>query len=211
MKKGFTLVELIVVVGIVALISSVTLINFPSFRGKLIVDREVGKIGVALRKAQQYSSGVRRFEETLSTNPDPINCKKGLYEAQYPAYGLSVSMSNPKKYYIYADPNCDRISANYSSGLYTDLVETNLLEQGISIQDICINIDSSSTCSSTNGGVPSSLDVWYVRPNPTLIITVDGAPDATIQSAKIIIKGEDGSKKSVTVRKTGQISVQNEP
>ena len=86
------------------------------------------------------------------------------------------------------------------------------MEKEKKIKDIFINIDGSSpVCSSTNDGIPSSLDVWYVRPSPTLTLTVDGLPDALIQSAKIVIKGEDGSKKSVTVRKTGQISVQNEP
>lgn len=195
--------ELIVVVGIVALISSVTLINFPSFRGKLTVDREVGKIGVALRKAQQYSSGVRRFDgETFTAASFPAACGK-LYSAQFPAYGLSVSVGSPKEYDIYADPDCDRVSASYTN----DLVESNILEQGVTIQDICIDIDAPSpTC-----GL-ASLDVWYVRPNPTLTLRINNdPPDATIQSAKIIIKGEDGSKKSVTVRKTGQISVQNEP
>ena len=209
---GFTLVELIVVVGIVALIASMALANFPSFKGRLSVDREASKIGLALRKAQQYSSGVRRFEETFITNPSPATCTKGLYEAQFPAYGLAVSMIAPKEYDIYADPDCDRKSASYPSPADpTDLVEAISLESGTSIFDICVNIDSQiPTCS--EDGV-ESLDVWYIRPSPTLSLTVNGERDVSqqYQSAKIVIKGADGSKKSIVIRKTGQISIQNEP
>lgn len=213
MKKGFTLVELMVVVAIIGLISSVTLTSFPSFRGRLTVDREASKIGLALRKAQQYSSGVRKFEETFNetTNLPPGTCAKGLYEAQFPAYGLSISTDYPKEYDIYADPNCDRISANYTNGSYTDLIESNLLEGGTSIQYICIDIDSTTPPPCSIGNGITQLDIWYVRPNPTLILSINETPDLLLQSAKIVIRGEDGSQKSIIVRKTGQISVQNEP
>ena len=85
------------------------------------------------------------------------------------------------------------------------------MESGTSIYDICINVDASSPiCASDGPWVIMSLDVWYIRPSPTLTLTVNGTPDPTLQSAKIIIKGSDGSKKSIIIRKTGQISVQNE-
>ncbi|MEK9175512.1 MAG: type II secretion system protein [Patescibacteria group bacterium] len=203
MKKGFTLVELIVVVGIIALIASLTLISFPSFRGRLSVDREVGKIALALRKAQQYSGAVKRFNgETFTDGSFPAACGK-LYFAQYPAYGLSISMDSPNEYNIYADPDCDKHSISYSG----DLVEAITLDPGINIQDICLDIDSAiPTCGITK------LDVWFVRPNPTLILRInEEEANELLQSAKIIIHSESGSQKSVIIRKTGQISVQNEP
>ncbi len=206
MRKGFTLIELIVVVGIVALIASIALANFPSFRGRLALDREAGKIALAFRTAQQYSSGVRRFEGQTFTEPLSVELQKcsGLYEAQFPAYSMTVSTqtdADRKSYSIYADPDCDRISESFPN----DLIETTALENNLRIDDICINIDSAApTC-----GV-AKLDVWYVRPNPTLLLTVNNVFDPNQQSAKIILKAEDGSKKSVVVRKTGQVSIQNE-
>src|SRR3989338_7906144 len=58
---GFTLVELVVVIGIMALISAVAIANFPSFRDSIAVNKESGKVAVALRNAQSFSLGVQQF------------------------------------------------------------------------------------------------------------------------------------------------------
>lgn len=197
MKKGFTLIEMVIMVGIVALIAALALANFPSFRGRLALDRESGKLSLALRKAQQYSSGVKRFNTDIT---DPGACG-ALDKAQYPAYSVTISTAAPKEYDIYADPDCDRISGTFAG----DLIESFIMEGGVSIKQICINIDAGGGCTEA-----SSLDVWYIRPSPSLQLTIDGVPSPTIQSAKIVLGVEDGSRKSVIVRKTGQVSVQNE-
>ena len=199
MKRGFTLIELVVVIGIIAMISTMALANFPSFRGRLSLDREAGKMALALRKAQQYSSGVRRFEGAISGSD--ITACGGSYAAQYPAYSVTVSTAAPIAYTIFADPDCDNISDTHAD----DLIEITQLENGVRILDICTNVDSPTpTC-----GL-SKLDIWYVRPNPTPFLTIDNVPNSDEQSAKMIVGLEDGSRKSIVVRKTGQISVQNE-
>lgn len=199
MKRGFTLIELVVVVGIIALISTMALANFPSFRGRLSLDREVGKLALTLRKAQQYSSGVKRFEGII-TATDIAACD-GSYAAQYPAYSVTVDVGAPTAYVVFADPDCDKISDTHED----DLIEMNQLENGVQVLDICINVDSPTpTC-----GL-ATLDIWYMRPNPTPLLTVDAMPSSDEQNAKIIVGLDDGSRKSIVIRKTGQISIQNE-
>ncbi len=201
MRRGFTLVEIIVVVGIVALIAAVALANFPAFRGRLALDRQAGTLALGLRTAQQFSTGVRRFEGyTFTTSDKPASCSE-LFEAQFPAYALSIDMADPNQYRIVADPDCDRISDTFPG----DTISENALENNVHIQELCTNIDNGTSCNDVG-----KLDVWFIRPSPTVLFTVDGTPDPSVSSAKIIMGLDDGSRRSVVIRTTGQISIQNE-
>ena len=236
MRRGFTLVELVMVVGITAMISAAVLANFPSFRSRIALDREAGKVALALRKAQQYSNGVRRFERANFVNdPVPQVCidkykREGLvdpaatlgatYEAQYPAYGLAVSTisdSRRHEYTIYADPNCDRLSANYPDPPAdpNDDIEKGNLENGVSIERICVDVEKIADCSQDAlTSIVTKLDIWYLRPGlasrDTIIITDGTFAESGINYARalILLQGPDGITKSVIVRNTGQISIQ---
>jgi prepilin-type N-terminal cleavage/methylation domain-containing protein len=213
-KTGFTLIELMIVVAIVAIVSSVVFSNMPLYKGTIALDREAGTMALTLRKAQQYSVAVRKFDDTITTIP--AGCNEDLYKVRFPAYGVHLNLGSPSTYTIYADPDCDGVSNSYpTAGSNGDLIETISLGNRITIDDICINIDPplTSECASLTGNFDQA-DIWYVRPGPQIVFTLykGGAvvpPPPT--SLEIVLKLPEGNRRSVIARTTGQVSVQHKP
>ncbi len=206
--KGFTLIELMIVVSIVAMISAVVLSNMPLYKGNILIDREAGNLTLALRKAQQYSIAVRKFDATISSIPGA--CNGNLYLSQFPAYGIVLDMAQPSKYFMYADPDCDKKSDTYTN----DLIETTTLENRVFVEDICINIDSIPPYTCSSGGTIGSAEIWSVRPGPTIEFRIYGTGGNSIspfpQSLKVFLRVSDGGRRSVTIRNSGQVSIQHE-
>lgn len=207
---GFTLVEMVIVVGIVSLLAATAIANFPRLRGTIALERESGRLALAIRKAQQFSSGVRRFDkETFTANPNPgPNGCEGIFDAQFPAFGVAIQEGSGN-YGLYADPDCNREPGSYpNTSNPIDLIETFSM-QNAHIEQICINADALG-CNAVG-----ELSVWHIRPGlkprPGIMFvpTPDTFLDAEKQSARIVIKSEDGLTRSVVVRTTGQVSVEN--
>ncbi len=197
-KGGFTLIEILVVVGIVALVAATILANLPNFKGMTALQQEEGNMSFAFRKAEQYAIAVRRFDTTFSS---PQGSCTQLYQSQFPAYGISFTIAQPTQYGLYADPNCTRGAA-----IPQNQIESYTLSNGIFIKDICVDIDNVSPSCNKSG-----IDVWYVRPGPAIFFNVTPLDGLTHQSAKIILSLPTGAKKSVVVRASGQVSFQDEP
>ena len=188
---GFTLVELVVVVGIAALISAVALANFPNFRDRIAINKESGKVAVALRNAQSFSFGVRQF------NPPPG--QQGVCEAfqsNFPSYGVSFTAS-AAEYYLFGDINCNALFEGAA-----EEVKEFLLEGGVRIAGICVNIyDALPTC-----GEPT-VDIVYARPFPQVKISSSGVGRA---SARLELQSRDGAiTRMVVILNTGQVSIEN--
>ncbi|PIQ70139.1 hypothetical protein COV89_02085, partial [Candidatus Shapirobacteria bacterium CG11_big_fil_rev_8_21_14_0_20_40_12] len=58
-KDGFTVLEMVVVLGIVTIISSVVLANYPAFNERLGVRRATEDVASSIRQVQAYGLGVK--------------------------------------------------------------------------------------------------------------------------------------------------------
>lgn len=185
--RGFTLIEVVVVIGVIAFIATITLISFPQFSERVGIEQEAGKLVLALRKAQSYALAVREFQPGSSL---------------FPAYGVNVSMNNPLQYIIFGDPNVTNRFENFLN----EAVETVAVEKRVSISRICGNSQSipQGSCAL------SSADIVYVRPAPTIVLTgVDSGISALYNDIKVILRSFDGSiEKNVIIWSTGQISIE---
>lgn len=202
-QKGFTLVELTITVGIVAFIAAITLANFPAFRSSAALNRAGGEISVALRRAQQFALGVQRFGVDITDINDVPLCTGGLFEAQFPAYGVNFR-EGESGYTLYADPDCDRQSDTFNE----DAIEATAFQGGVKVTDLCIFVDETQNCAGID-----QIDIWYVRPSPKLDITayIGGNIDTSSQSARIVFAAADGLReKSIIIRSTGQVTLQDE-
>lgn len=54
-EKGFTIVEMIVVVAIIVIISAIVLINYPNAKRQLLIQRATSKLSQDIRRAQSMS------------------------------------------------------------------------------------------------------------------------------------------------------------
>ncbi len=123
--RGFTLIELMVTVGIFATISSIILARNSTFDNEVLLNDLAYDVALSIREAQQYGINVRASE--------------GLFDRPYGIY----FQKNTTTYYEFADRDND--------GVYDapgELVKTFTLGRGAIVQTLC-NL-SASNCTLTD-------------------------------------------------------------
>ncbi len=176
---GFSLIELMVTIVIFVIISSVIIFNYPNFRDKMSLSREVANIVSDIRTAQVYSLGTKQHENF------GINEIKG--------YGVYFNTTSSKQYQIFLDlvSSDNRI---YNVGE----------EVGLAIQITTTNKISSLKCGSNSC---TEVNIFYSRPYVNAFISNnDGSYDYVeieVQSTLNV-----SLKKTIKVNKTtGHVEV----
>lgn len=178
-RDGFTLVELIVAVGVFLVISALILADFPDFFRRLELSRTAQAVALSFREAESAALAVREFGSGI-----------------FPAYGLHFENPPTKSYILFADLNSNRLY----DGTSEQADAFNITGPPL-ISRICVNTKSfpPGNCSI------SRLDVVYVRPNPDIFITADGI---AFNDAEIIIKLPTGEERKIIIWTTGQLSIE---
>lgn len=183
--RGFTLIELIVVVGILVVISSIILANYSKFGGQVLLRNLAYDIALSVREAQVYGISARSF-----------------LGAQFAAgHGVYVDLAEGNTFFfIYTDVDNNA----FFTSAATEWVETFSIGRGYTIDRLCIpSGPSSETCTATK------LDMLFKRPEPDAIIRAStGGSFNQYDRARIVVASPQGDKLSVLVETTGQISVQ---
>ena len=188
-SKGYSIVELIVVVAIFLIITSVVLINQNKFSSDINLNNAAYELSLAIRKAQVYGLSVRG-ESGLSNSFDS-------------AFGMSFDSDSTKSFIFFSDSVGD-------DGVYTEgsdsKISTFVLENGTYISGLCTYRGNSANCVEDL----EKIYITFKRPNPEAIIK-DNKSDNTegnnVRSrAEITISSALGHKtKKVIVTNTGQI------
>lgn len=186
LSKGFTLVELMVVLTIIVIISTVVITSQSSFNKTLILANTAYDIALSIRSAQTYGIGSRAVGTTVNAG-----------------HGIRFQ-SNPSSSFIFfadtsptapcSQPNCKSGDHTYTNGS-DSVVQTYTLGNGMTISKLCVD----STCNL------SSLDVVFERPNPNAFISADGYYSVNNAKACITVTSPQGGEKYVSVSKSGQI------
>jgi prepilin-type N-terminal cleavage/methylation domain-containing protein len=196
--RGFSLIELIVVAGIISVVSGMMLASNSRFGGAITLKNLAYDVAISIRQAQVYGISVARFGA-------------GTFSA---GYGIHFSRVDSTHYVLFAD-------AAVENGLYNvgglpgeqELVAETTIDLGYSVSDLCITDQTDTeTC-----GL-SELDIFFKRPEPDAYINANGAPlsfdsDGRVIStnlpiqARIVLSSPRGDTVSVVVEATGQIAV----
>lgn len=180
--RAFSLVELLVVVMIFTVISSVILANHSKFNSSVLLGSVAYDMALSLRQAQVYGLSTQQFA--------------GQFQL---GYGIHFAGTN--SYTLFADIDKDQ---RYNNTV-DSIVQTYTLGQGYSIQSFCgIRADGSHECSNGTSAI-GHLDVGFLRPNPDATITSENA--GVYSSAIITVQSGAGQTRTVTIQSTGQISV----
>lgn len=199
--SGFSLVELIVSLGVVAVILSLVLSNQSKYTDGTALTSLADGIGLQLSQAQIYGISVREFSP-------------GTSEFEI-AYGMEFNLtpSGSKSSFIYF---ADRGAGNhiYDSGWNCP---TDGGSECISKTEITRGNTVASLCAIPNSGPEfceiGRLDVTFLRPLPDanfVFYDLNGGylSLSNIKGAKIVVSSPSGATRAVSVYTSGQISVQ---
>lgn len=222
-QDGFSMIELMVTVSIFAMITALTLVNYPRFGSRILLDNTSYDVGLAVRQAQSYGLNVRSYK--LGGEGDNI----------FPTYGAHFSLngiseddpSDNRNFLLFADILPDIDTPTENDKIYNgasdcstqtgECVEQFVLQSTNSILLLCGNLKSSGATVETWREVAgadcslSSLDITFTRPDPDAVLkgySEDDGELTTFSDAEIVVSSPRGDLKSIVVWATGQIFIE---
>lgn len=212
-ERGFSLIELLVVLGIIGVITVTVITSQNSFNKSITLVNTAYDIALTLRSAQTYGLGSRAAGGVVNT-----------------PYGLHFDTSNNKSFILFADtspgggnvtgancaatdvgtPNCQPGDYVYTSGVDAAPIQTYAIGNGLYIQDFCAYALGAWTCKS--GGSLTSLDIAFGRPDPDPNISKNGsyaAPPNQATQACIVLAASNapsGPYRYIKVVQSGEIT-----
>ncbi|MEK7610005.1 MAG: type II secretion system protein [Patescibacteria group bacterium] len=203
-SRAFTLLELMVSVGIFALLTTLVVAKYGNFNGSVLLTNLAYDVAITIRTAQSYGLSVKDF----NTTPGAVDRFK---------YGYGVHFTSDgglnDKMILFADNasvNVGFINIVPNNGVYNigappfgdTVISTYYLKRGATISELCVG-SSSDKCKDN----PSSVDITFKRPDPDARICSVFLDCNSSPYTEITIKGTDSSTRKVSVRENGQISV----
>lgn len=210
--RGFSLVEMVVVLGIMVMLVAIVLTGQTSFNRTVAVTDTAYMLALSIRQAQTYGlssraySGVTNaaygvhFAGTTNTTSyqvfgDVYPVAPGTASAYCP--GHSAAAGNPD-----AKPgNCLYDSAQ------SEMVQNYVLNRGFYISDIC-GRDTAGTLRCTSNSYLTGIDIVFLRPNTDSIVTgLRSGGNIRLTDAQITLMTATGGARYVCVSSVGQVSV----
>lgn len=181
--RGFTLIELMVVMAIITVISVLVLARYGQFNGVVLLRNLAYDIALTVRQAQVYG----------------ISGKVGT-GAVGVQYGVYLTSATPTQYLLFADNN--------GSGTYTagEEIEIYTVRPGYSVYNFCGDLPSGSPHCSRTGDI-TNMTLLFRRPDPDALIKTSALGSGYTQ-ARIIARSPSGDTRTITITAVGQISIQ---
>lgn len=180
--KGFTLVELLVVISVSAVIAAMAIQGFPAYSERADFENLVLDVALTVREAQVYGLGTR---EAGSAGFDV-------------AYGVHMSSAPDASgsLVFFVDKDNDGVYDGISAGEH---LRTLAMPSGYRISRLCT--DDGCVVART------VLDISFKRPSPSARFTVEGAGGFLgAPKASVEISSPSGTIRKVEVFSSGQIS-----
>lgn len=209
-KKGVTLVEMMVVISIFLVITSVVIFNYESFYSTVSLQNLTDDIALSVRKAQSFAIGARGIKDGVNTNFSN-------------SYGVHFSSNNEVDPLIASNSSFMMFSSSVSSKVYdtsgtgecgedtNNCIEKFKITSQDMIKEILIN-DGAITLP-----IESYLDISFARPDPRAYfcyrknINSTTCENQSISNVSIVISngltGDEEKSKIISIQNTGQISV----
>ncbi|RJQ30689.1 prepilin-type N-terminal cleavage/methylation domain-containing protein [Candidatus Parcubacteria bacterium] len=197
-RRGFSLIELLVTVGILTMVNVMIFASYPEFSKKMSLRKTGNEVALIVRQAQAYALGIKRTEKNLGGE-------------EFPGYGVhfNSSQSNNNKIVLFADINADGKLNDPDSAC--DSNDECVNEYEISTGDYVSKVmlcGANENCFSADG---AALDVSFPRAVSMVNMSSSIYCPGDCSSAKIVLKsprGKEDNTKNITIWRSGQITVE---
>lgn len=180
MRSGFTMVEAVVMLGILTAVSAVVLFSFTGFNEGAALNRSARELALSIRKAQNMSLAV--------TQVPTVNGPKIP-----PAVGLKLSTLTPSTYFLFADMVRDN---KYTASDDAKIGNDTTLERGIRVDSL----------KDKDGVAHATAYVIFSAPEATTFLGDDNGGSIG-DKLDVSLKTPAGQIRTITVRTSGQINV----
>ncbi len=206
--RGFTLVEMVVVLGIIAIITVIAVTGQSTFNRTLLLTDTVYGVAFSAREAQSFGISSRKFGNV-----------------QNPGYGIHFSNATPSSYTVFADKantlaapaGCplgaagtpEQKPGNCRYDVTDGTVNAYTFGRGFKVQRFCGKIGSTLYCS-TDPSPLTTLDAVFTRPNTSTVMSglLNGSTLLTFSCAEVTIAdGTNQANKTVRISSLGEISI----
>ena len=186
LQKGFTVLELLVVVTIMAIITSIVLFNNRDLNSSILVSNTAYEMNLLIREAQAYGLGVRGTGDTANA----FSYAQGVY----------FDLSTPDKVILFSDKDGNgTFTANSNEEIQVYMLDS---KRAGTILSIC---KPSGTGACDALGV--AVSVLFKRPNPESIFkTSNGSTNGPVV-INTGFAGSQGMCRSIIIQKTGAVQV----
>lgn len=205
-SSGFSLVELIVVVSIFIIMTTIVLFNQNKFSSDISISNVAHSIALSIREAQVYGILVRESE---------VNGSDSNFTSAYGIHFLKLNSLDPSFALIFFSDDDDDL--RYTDDPADSEINRYTLAEGNRITEICTYGEGSGdvNCTYASGSNEiTTADIVFKRPEPRAIITdsnFEDAPQDYLKEIRITITSSLGDKtRIVKVLSSGQVSVMNQ-
>ena len=206
-NSGVTLIELMVVIIIFMIVTSITIFNYGKFRSSLSIQNLADDIALSVRRAQGFAIGVRGSGGSFTPGYGvhyTANPTLSLYAGSNKSFILFVDMgAAPNKKYDYDSSGTCGVPTTSN-----ECLEMLSITTADKIESIFLNNDTTPISSL------DTLDILFKRPAPEPIFChryggINSCDPTPISGIRIKISSEADSSiyKIITISNNGQISV----
>jgi prepilin-type N-terminal cleavage/methylation domain-containing protein len=202
-KRGFSFPELIIAVGIFALLSVATVSVYANFNNRTGVDLLAHQIAQFGREAQVSA----------------LSVKKSMINNSYPGYGVYFNKASSTSLIFFADTDTDGMydAGSGACGTVGSECEKKVsLLKGVTIYSICTDesagfvLGSGVECEAGENYLDSTT-IIFKRPSPDArLIGVQNGVLKNLSWITVTIRSAKGYKRSVRFYNTGQVTVKGD-
>lgn len=160
-QKGFTLVELLVVSGIVIFLSGIVLVNYRAGDEDFRLQRSAHKLAQDIRRAGEMAMSAREFQGSFPEG----------------GYGVQVKLSENTSYILYADKNGNETFDGQDGEVERIFFEKGVFIKSLSKNNLSVNFRPPQPKIAIIGGSSSASITLALKSDPakTRIIEVNAA------------------------------------
>lgn len=193
---GFTIVELIVVIAIFSVITTMALFNQGKLNSTILITNLSYEIALSVREAQTYGVGVR------------ADGTGGNFEG---GYGVSFDATRPDQIILFTDTVDANSRVDEGEEVSRMIIQN---QRGNMITALCRGSATNPICVNGSDHSVTTLNILFIRPNPEAIFfSIDNngiTSEDAAGPAYIVVNTPSGDNcRVIVVEKTGQIRVDN--